>query len=156
MYSELYALAKTDEELETLRQELDELSESLFQAQGAFEEVLGKSVRPATSQTISKLFSEGKLRDWSKFLQDSKKALELVKILELTIVFDPKQEVIERIWLWVRKNVGEGVVIKFNVDRSIGAGAVLVYEGKYRNYSLKKKLDDYFASRSQDVSQILA
>lgn len=155
MYSELFQLAKTQEELETLRSELTELTASLFKGEGQYELILAKKVRPQTAEVLKKLAAEGKMPDRSKYFEGALAAFDAPKVLELTVAFEPKQEGIERIWEWVRVNVGEGIVLKFGVDHSVGAGAILVFNGKYRNYSLKKKLDDYFATLNPDLTQIL-
>jgi len=156
MYSELNRLARTEEERESLKEELQVLSASLYEREGAFEQALAYKVRPTTGETVKKLLVEGKVSDRAKFFEEAAKALESLKILELTIAFDPKGQSIERIWQWVRRNVGEGITLKFSVDRSIGAGAIVVYKGKFRNYSLKKLLEDYFAANRQNLIDLLA
>ena len=156
MYSELYQLARTQEERETLKEELNTLSASLYERQGAFEQALAGRVRPAVAEAIKRTLQEAKVTDRAKFFEEAAGALDSLKVLELTVAIDPKGGSIERIWQWVRKNVGEGIILKFTVDRSIGAGAVLVYKGKFRNYSLKKLLDDYFEASRDIMAQLLS
>jgi len=156
MYSELTKLARTEEERETLREELKTLSASLYERQGAFEEALARRVRPATAETIQAILTETEVSDRAKFFEEAHKALEFLKVLELSVAFDPKGGSIERIWQWVRKNVGERIILKFTVERSIGAGAIVVYRGKFRNYSLKKLLEDYFEASRGSLVQLLS
>ena len=156
MYSELNQLARTEEERELLKEELEALSASLYEKEGAYEEVLLKKVRPQTAETLKRLSVEGKLPDRAKFIAQALKSLESLKVLELTVAFEPKGQTVERIWQWVRANVGEGIILKFSLDRSIGAGAIVVYEGKFRNYSLRKLLEDYFVASRQNLVETLA
>jgi F0F1-type ATP synthase delta subunit len=156
MYSELTLLARTEDERQILKEELETLWAALFKKEGGFEEVLVQSVRPQTSEAIKTLISEGRIEDKAKFFEGAIKELESLKILELTVAFEPKGASVERIWQWVRRNVGEGIILRFGVDRSIGAGAIVVFGGKFRNYSLKKLLDSYFESSKQSLNQILS
>jgi len=156
MYSELNHLARTEEERDTLREELQALSDALYEKQGTFEEALAHKVRPATAETVKKLLAAPEASDKAKFFENAAKALESLKILELTVAFDPKGQSIERIWQWTRRNVGEGIILKFTVDRSLGAGAIVVYQGKFRNYSLSRLLEDYFEASKNSLAQILS
>ncbi len=155
MYSELLPLARTEEELEILKKELDELKACLYKPEGVYEEALSKKVRAGTAGVIRQFTAQGVIKDKAKFFEEIGKALDSFKTLELTIAFEPREETIERIWEWVRKNVGEGVVVKFKVEHAIGAGCILVYQGKYRNYSFSKRLKDDFASQKQALLKML-
>jgi len=155
MYSELNRLARTQEERETLKEELQSLYDSLYEKQSAFEECLDK-VRPTTGETVKRLLTEGKIADRAKFIKEADKYLDSLTILELTVAFDPKGKSIERIWEWTRRNVGEGIVLKFTLDRLLGAGAIVTYQGKIRNYSLSRFIDDYFESSKPSLVHLLS
>jgi len=156
MFSELNFLARTEEEREILKEELEALSASLYERQGAYDEVLLNKVRPETSQTLKSLIVQAKVSDRAKFFAQALKSLESLRVLELTLAFVPKGQTVERIWQWARRNLGEGVILKFSLDRSIGAGAIVVFEGKFRNYSLKRLLEDYFAVSKDNLVKTLA
>jgi F0F1-type ATP synthase delta subunit len=156
MYSEMAGLARVEEERETLKEELETLLNSLYEKEGAFEETLAKKISPATSEVVKKLIAEGRVPDKAKFIQEVLKALDSLEVLELSVAFIPKGQTIERLWQWVRRNLGEGIILKFNLDRSIGAGAIIVYKGKFKNYSLQKLLQNYFAASKDNLMQILA
>lgn len=156
MYSELFSLARTSDEAELLRQELKLLSDALFQRTGTLEEVLAKKVRAKTADVVRKLTLSKSDADKEKFFEGAKKALSELKQLELAIPFEPREESIEKIWGWVVKNVGGGVVLNFRVDRTIGAGTILNFQGVYRNYSLSKLLDGVFESQKEVIAKILA
>jgi len=156
MYSELFSLARTQDEVDLLRQELKLLSDSLFQRQGAFEEVLTKKIRAKTANVVRKIFASAEINNKEKFFEEIIGSFGQLKQLELIVAFEPREETVERIWEWVAKNMGAGIVLNIRVDPGIGAGTILDYQGVYRNYSLKKLLESVFESQSQTFIKILA
>jgi F0F1-type ATP synthase delta subunit len=156
MYSELNNLVRTEDERESLKEELKTLSDSLFEKEGSFEQALVGKIRPQTGEAVKKLLAEGRVLDKVKFFKEAEKYLESLPVLELTVAFDPKGTSVERIWQWVRRNVGEGIILKFAVDHSIGAGAIVVFRGKFRDFTLKKLLEHYFDASKLSLDQLIS
>ncbi len=63
-----------------------------------------------------------------------------LKKLELYLAREPGGDFLKEINGWVKESFGEDVVLKITVDGSILGGAVVIYEGKYFDGSLRKKI----------------
>jgi hypothetical protein len=68
--------------------------------------------------------------------------IEVNKINPLTIylAFEPGKPEIEAINSWVRQNLQTKVVIETKLDPSLMGGVALVWNGVYKDYSLKAKI----------------
>ncbi len=63
------------------------------------------------------------------------------KVVHMTLAFEPSEELVDRLLIWVRQKFGQGLVIEFEVDSKILGGLKLAtVAGKYYDLSLKKML----------------
>lgn len=61
--------------------------------------------------------------------------------VNLTLAFLPSKSLVKKLALWFKKNFGSKVVLDIQVDPKILGGAILSFNGYYRDFSLKKKLE---------------
>lgn len=139
MYSELFTSLQTTEDRRILLKEIDLLLESLYkQNDQSFEKVSQNNVRNQTMVYLEKIFLEKPDKD--VVLKELKKILESVDILELTIALEPTRQLIDRVSDWVKKNLSEGTLIRFEIDKRIVAGSKIIYKGSYHDFSISKKI----------------
>lgn len=156
MYSEILSRLRTKEEARYLESELDLLLEKIYSAQeGVFEEALKKNVRSWVSQLIRTALSREEV-DKEEFLKGLKVALAKLKVLGLTIAFDPAEAALDRFHHWVRRHLGEGVVLEMNVNPVVLGGAIVVYQGEYRDLSLRKRFGKLFESDREEIFKFLS
>lgn len=86
-----------------------------------------------------------------KALTKLAKDLEEVESLELTLAFEPDEDVTESIYAWVMENVGRDVVLDYKKNPSIMSGAMVSYKGKYGDYSGAKDLKEAFVVLRQEL-----
>jgi F0F1-type ATP synthase delta subunit len=79
-----------------------------------------------------------------KYLNLIKEKVQSFKFLKLTLAINPSEELVETISYWITKNIGQMVLIDLNFDKSIIAGGLIEFEGKYKDFSIKSKLEKYF------------
>ncbi|MDP1743324.1 MAG: hypothetical protein Q8L51_00885 [Candidatus Amesbacteria bacterium] len=124
----------TKDQVDLLRQEIDILMSSKYQSKKK------QVVRESTILELEK--RKGDLENW-------KLEIENLRELHLTLAYEPTRININTYSAWVKKNVGENVVLDINVDPAIIAGAQIVWNGKYKNYS---KSDTVYA----DIQRLLS
>jgi len=139
---------KTKEDLEDYLGAVDHLVSNLYKNKGKYsEKKLFEAVGVNKHQAIKKSFSESGLKITSKkdlesYLSALKEELTNYKILELTLAFDPTSKTIESITNWIKEYISPSIVANITVDRTIVAGVIIEYQGKHKDYSVAKKLED--------------
>jgi len=73
---------------------------------------------------------------WGKL----KERLESLPVFSLTIAFEPTEEFRGKLANWIKENVEKKAVLDLKIDKEILGGAIISWQGKYRNYSLSEKL----------------
>ncbi len=156
MYSEILANIRTKEEAWALEQEIDILLDKLYSAkEGVFEAALEHEVRSKVAVLIKSSLEKAGV-DKDDFLKELKVKLGKLKVIQLTLAFEPTDATLEKILLWVRKNVGEGIILDISYSRVISGGAVIIHKGKYKDYSLKNLIKNDFDKNKQKVLAFLA
>lgn len=136
----LVALYKTDKEafVHALQNNLHRnLSDSLMQA--------------LTDQHIS-LEDHDALEQYCKGL---KHFLSSLPLLQLTLAYHPNNEQIEKLSEWARSQTNKPVILELHYNPYILGGAIITFEGKYLDLSLKKKLDAVYEAKRGEVMGML-
>ena len=63
--------------------------------------------------------------------------------MKMEVARDLSQKGVEEVCTWVRKCLGEDVLVDFVVKPELIGGATVYWEGRYGDFSLKKKLEEY-------------
>lgn len=83
-----------------------------------------------------------------------KKLREKILGLEVVIIsisFEPSERTIESVASWVRDNFGPDTVVQFDIDKEIGAGAVVSYKGKYAAFTVEDRLEEYIKQNKRHI-----
>jgi F0F1-type ATP synthase delta subunit len=62
--------------------------------------------------------------------------------VHLTLAFTPTESFRKKISAWLQKEIGRPLFLKITVDKTILGGAIIIYNGRYQDASLRKKLDE--------------
>lgn len=155
MYLELLSHIRTKEDAWQLEEEVDLLLEHLYKgAVGDFDLALKNDVRAWVSEFLTKAFASPE-NNKDEYLRGLKEAIGTLRELKLTLAFEPTQNSIEKIHDWVRKNVGEGIILDITFNPTIFAGAIVIFEGEYRDFSLRNKFREQFEENRDRVFEIL-
>ncbi len=84
-------------------------------------------------------FNRENLNDWIIKLQKQAETLE-----RLTTYFavDLPEENVRQVAKFIRENFKQGLLVDVKIDPSLIAGCALVYKGVYKDYSLKKTIEN--------------
>ena len=123
MYFEILKKIRTREEAWELLGQLDALETGLYSARAAVK-------IPVLLQGVYETRENKKA-----FLEELKNQL-----LNLAVALKPDESFLAKLSGWVKVNIGERAVLEIEVDAAILGGALVSYNGKYRDYSLRKAL----------------
>jgi hypothetical protein len=156
MYSEILANIRTKEDAWALEQEIDILLNKLYSVKAdEFSHALEHDVRSNVALIIKSSIEKARI-DRDKYLQGLKNELKKLKEIQLTLAFEPTDATLEKIFLWVRENVGKGIILDINYSKTISGGAVIIHKGKYRDYSLKKLIRNDLDNNKQKVETMFS
>jgi F0F1-type ATP synthase delta subunit len=155
MYATVLSQIRTKEELEVLLGEIELLKQSLYETKtGNFEEVISQKIRKAIGEAILAELQKEKI-DKEAYLEGLIKESKKLKYLKLTLAFEPTEKTVSRISEWLRTNVGQGILLDIEEDRSILGGAILAYRGEYKDFSLKALIDKYFEENKENILNLV-
>lgn len=83
------------------------------------------------------------------------KDLSSLETLSLTLAFAPTAGTLQRISQVVKKAFGLEVVIEVTIKPEIIGGAIIVFAGRYMDFSLKKQLDILFEVKKEEILKLL-
>lgn len=139
IYSDILRYIKTKSDADELLVGLDRLSESLYLTEPtAFERTLA-TLKAGYASAIRDALEKG--ADKSTLLSGLREKIISLKPLKLTLAFEPTAEFIEKLHEWTADNLGEEIVLDFEVNPKIIAGAVISYSGRYFDFSLSRLLN---------------
>lgn len=148
-------LIKTSKDKEELRECIKLLSESLFKA-NEFENTLKNKIPIKYVDFLKSLIKDRLDRTETENALDKLNGyLNRLKEINLVIAFDPTQGNIDNIYAWVKKNLGENIILNLKVDPDIIAGAIITYAGFYDDFSLKKSIETGFIEKRSDIGKLL-
>lgn len=156
IYFDLITSIKTTEEKYRLSSEIDDLVTSIFKTESqSFDNAL-RDISVNFANKIKETFKKNRLDMANKevirhFLMKLKELLEKLRIIRLTIVFEPTLQTIENIHNWISSSLGEGYILDIETNQKILGGAIITFNGKYKDFSVKKNLEDFFSAKKIEI-----
>ncbi len=152
---------RTRENRDLLLLELENISFEVFQKKStSLEDYLSGTLRMSTAKLIRTLAKdEGISLDdkegIANLLSTLKDKLLNLKVLTLTLAFEPTEKTIDKLYDEVSKRFGPEVILDFLKDRGVAAGAIVSYAGIYTDYSLRKIVREKFESEREKLNKII-
>ena len=158
IYFDIITSLKTTEEINNLSLEIDDLQTSLFKSEKMSLDKAIDAISVTTGKKITEVFSKNNLDMNNKelvrdFLETLKDLIKKFKVIKLVISFDPTPKTIDNIHGFICENIGIGYILDIEIDESILGGAVVIFNGKYNDFSLRKSLDEVFTNKREDILQ---
>lgn len=149
---DLMTSLKTTQEVDELSLELDSLTSALFKSEEMTLEKALSSIRTRSKDMIMKIFSKNNLDSTNKetvrdFLDTFRELIKNFKVIKLILAFEPSQKTIENIHNFVSENIGVGFVLDIEKDESVLGGSVVIFNGKYNDFTLRKTLGEVFENK---------
>lgn len=133
---------KTKEDADTLMEEIDVLSSSMYEQKDDFETALNSKIRHWVAELIRQELQKGngEKEDKEEVLKKIKSELEKIKIIKLSLAYEPSMESLELLSGWVKSNLSNSTVIEIHYRKDLIAGAIVEFEGEYRDFTVSKRL----------------
>lgn len=161
-YSDILRRVKTVNQARKLSSEIDVLLDDLFKtplsganAENGFEEGL-KTIIADYSEMLKEALQKNNIQQNNQtaikaYLKGLKEEIQKLKEIKLTFAFEPSQNSVDKFFDWVYQNLGDGIVLDISLDKSILGGTIIEYEGKYQDLSLRKKMEEVFGEKREEI-----
>lgn len=139
----------TKEDLNLLLQAVEEVKRNTYRT-GAHNlgEVLKKWLPERLAHPLEKIWLDclggSQPHTLGEFIDNLKLEFKKLRILKLYLAGEPSIETLERIENWIKKEIGEDVILEIELDPAIIGGAKIAFAGKFREITLHQLIDNYF------------
>jgi hypothetical protein len=155
MYDNFLQKIKTRREADELSEEANLLIRGLYEQEGkAYESYLNTKVRSWVSRQVKEVFSEEGV-DKKGFLEGLLNNLNNLKPVRLVIAFEPTENQLERFTSFIKSAGGQNLIVDLTYDPYVVGGAVIIHEGKYRDFSFKKIFEHQFENERENLLKLL-
>jgi len=147
--SYLLSLIKTKSYADEVIEKIDQLKESLYNKRIDLDKKMSELFSFEMKEKI-KAYSwqeQVNLNDpesFGKFLSNLRGHIKNMPIVLIQIAFEPNEEIVDEVTAWFVENYGKNVQLDFIYDKSLIAGAVIVFNQTNKDFSLKKRLEDRY------------
>jgi F0F1-type ATP synthase delta subunit len=154
-YEQIISKLYTKEDVDLFDMEIDELLKGLYESgEGSFDNVLKEKVRVRIAEQLKDIIERSQVSK-EECLKNLIKETEKIKVIKITVSFEPTYAAIIRISQWVKQNISNYTVLKTIYDREIVGGLIVEYEGNYRDYSLKKNFQAILEESESHIKEIV-
>lgn len=153
IYSDIFQKIRLKHEATDLIEGLDDILASIFKITGiSFIDRINNRFSKDTAYALTYSLHQNKinvneLSAYKNYFNNLQGILLDAKIADLTLAFEPESDLINAISDFLRNTFSDkSILLNIRIDHSIIGGIELIWKGKYFNYSLEKRLDEWFNS----------
>lgn len=89
------------------------------------------------------------------FLESLQNYVKHMPVVKITLAFEPNDKIVEEICAWFVEQYGKNVIVDVSLDSSIVAGAIIGFNAKERDYSLRTRIDNKLTPTPNETLRIL-
>ena len=78
------------------------------------------------------------------FIEELKAVVMSLPEISITVAVEPNQSMITAISSWFTAHLKKPMVLDITINKNLIGGAILGYQGIYKDFSVKKKLDEKY------------
>lgn len=155
MKTSLLTLVKTKKEAVMFASQLEETIQSLFTVKERPGVLIAKHFSFDKKEKLMEMMQQegttlANSESIQAFLKTLVDTLAQIPRVTVTLAIDPKEETIAHISQWITTNCKKDVLLDIVVDRNLIGGASFVYNGIFKDYSIKKTLTDYYSNKKSE------
>lgn len=160
-YDRILEDIKTVEDLHLIAAEIDMLAESVYKANPEiFKHTLNTNLQRNLTDALTLSLTEQAIsfdnhQALQQYFHGLKQFITTLPILQLTLAYHPSNEQIEALALWARQQTGKPVILQLHFNKHLIGGAIITFEGRYIDLSLKKKLDLAYEAKREEILSML-
>ena len=159
IYFDLITSLKTTQEVANFVGEIDILLPLIKSEKIAIEKAL-ESISVDSARKIMQVFSKYKLDVKDRavvtgFFEILKGLVKKFKVIKLVLAFDPTRKTIEKIHNFIKNTLGVGYILDIEVSGEILGGAIVIFNGRYSDFTVKKMIEDTFVNNQSVINQLI-
>lgn len=144
---------RTKEELIFFLEEIAKIRQIIFKDSGALlSKKAERKVSGETKELLERLEKEGVISEsrgrQSAFWEELEKELQSLPEIKLEIAFSPDGDSLEKISQWLEKESGRKIILDLAINPKIVGGAIIEYQGNWRDFSLAKDIDKLISQKA--------
>ena len=162
-YSEILEGILTRDDVLRFIEQLGNLEQELFHSSDhglssdSIGEVFGRALPYDKAKRVQVLIHKAHIAETDimavkSILDVIKQYLQSIPVATVTLAFEPNLAQVRRILQSITQSYGKAAVLQIVIDPSIVGGMVLEWEGKYHDYSIKKKVKKYFEAMRREIT----
>lgn len=161
IYSDIFGIVRTTDEAQELFVEFDRVMDAVTRlGQTTIADVLSHTIRKKTADAMVRIaektgisLSDGE--SLRKLIMSLTALVKNARIMKLTIAFDPTDTAIERFFYFIVETYQEYVLLDIQKDPAIGGGAIVEFNGTYRDLSMSRKIETMFLEKREKILSFL-
>lgn len=161
LLNKLYSLIQTTEDVANLNDAVQYAKNNLFKIKNkaGVDEIslhlpvkFGMFLKEAVIETKT---DPSNLTSLKSLLSAVSESLNTLEEVSLTLAIDPSQKTLDKLSDTLKKTFGINSVMSISIDPDILGGAIVILNGRYLDYSLRKKLNIVFEARKDEIAQVM-
>lgn len=158
-YEHIYANVRTTHERSMLYNGIEALTEALYQKGGSLrEEIIDTQLPHAVALPLKDTlmrFPVSSPDAAKEFLAGLRDALTQLQILSLEVAFEPTEETIAVLTLWMRAHIGANVIMDISIDRTLLGGSRISFGGRYKEINLASIIESALGNQREIIEHAL-
>jgi hypothetical protein len=161
LFDQILAIIRTTSDRSELLSCLEEFVDTFFSPKNIEEQQrIFKNLPLQLSSLLIKAFASGQITAENQIrikreIDDLTDKLHGCKTLQLTIAFQANEETIKLFSDWIKKNIRKDLLIDLQYNKTIVGGALIIANGIYKDYSVRKNLANRFQIQKEDILGLL-
>lgn len=160
IYYDLLTSLKTTQEVANFTSEIDTFLSVLFKSEKALINDALNSISVNLASQINQTFSKNNLDINNKdtvihFFETLKELTKKFKVISLVLAFDPTYKTIKRIHNFIKETIGIGYILDIEVSEDALGGAIVMFNGKYLDFTLNRRVKDVFETRKEEIFKLI-
>lgn len=153
MFEDILREIRTKEEAELLKEELENLISGIYEKQRDFLLLMQDTLRAKTYELLGPRLTQ--IEDKEAFLRGLISKLEEIPRVTLILAFEPSLSAIKKFHSFVSEACKKTVFLDIGLESRIIGGAILIYEGKFRDFSFRRIFEQEFEKSREEFIRIL-
>lgn len=158
-YDNICANVRTTHERSMLYNGIEALTEALYKKEASsLEEIIDIQLPHAVARPLKDTLMRLPVSSpdaAKKFLAGLRDALTQLQILSLEVAFEPTEETIAVLTIWMREHVGTDVIMDISVDHTLLGGSRISFGGRYKEINLAAIIQSAIGDQQEIIKHIL-
>lgn len=154
--NDIFQSILTHEELQQLIRSLEEIDKAFFTVHTDIDKTLETQLDYIKRDSIVSYFTKNghdihNPQLFHQFVQQVIIEAKHLPVLTIILSFSPNRSEIEEIIKWLYINTNKRFILEVQVNNAIVGGSILGYNGQYKDNSVKKRVEEYFAKMTANL-----